>query len=47
MDIKNSKALKKHNQYALLNEIINRQPISRSNLTQHCRCISYNYILSS
>jgi predicted transcriptional regulator len=35
MEIKNSKALKKHNQQTLLSEIIKRQPISRSNLTQH------------
>jgi predicted NBD/HSP70 family sugar kinase len=35
MEIKNSKALKKHNQYTVLNEVIKRQPISRSNLTQH------------
>lgn len=35
MKIKNSKALKKHNQQTVLNEIIKRQPISRSDLTQH------------
>jgi predicted NBD/HSP70 family sugar kinase len=35
LKIKNSKALKKHNQYTLLTEIIKRQPISRSELTQH------------
>jgi predicted NBD/HSP70 family sugar kinase len=35
MEIKNSKALKKHNQQTVLNEIIKRQPISRSDLTQH------------
>ena len=35
MKIKNSKALKKHNQRTVLSEIIKRQPISRSNLTQH------------
>ncbi|CCU78911.1 ROK [Halanaerobium saccharolyticum subsp. saccharolyticum DSM 6643] len=34
MEIKNSKALKRHNQQAVLSEIIKRQPISRSNLTQ-------------
>ncbi len=35
MEIKNSKALKKHNQYTVLNEILNRQPVSRSSLTQY------------
>ncbi|KXS48424.1 MAG: hypothetical protein BHK79_01735 [Halanaerobium sp. MDAL1] len=35
MEIKNSKALKKHNQQTVLNEIITRQPISRSDLTQY------------
>lgn len=35
MEIKNSKLLKKYNQRIVLSEIIKRQPISRSNLTQH------------
>ena len=35
MKIKNSKALKQHNQYAILTEIIDNQPISRSDLTKN------------
>jgi len=35
MEIKNTRALKKHNKNAVLTEIINRQPISRSDLSSH------------
>lgn len=35
MKIKSSKALKKYNQHAILHEIINNQPITRAQLTEH------------
>ncbi len=34
MEIRNSKALKKHNQFTILNQIIENQPISRAELTK-------------
>lgn len=35
MAIRNTKALKKHNQFTILNEVIERQPISRAELTKN------------